>query len=68
MFQPIFTDYSEFQKFNKEGKFKANIIEFVNIEKVLGKSVEGVVVNPQGMNTVIAKSMIPNLLNRFAKG
>ena len=68
MFQPIFTDYNEFQKFNKEGKFKANIIEFVNIEKVLGKSVEGVVVNPQGMNTVIAKSMIPNLLNRFAKG
>lgn len=68
MFQPIFTDYNEFQKFNREGKFKANIIEFVNIEKVLGKNIEGIVVNPQGMNTVIAKGMIPNLLNRFSRG
>lgn len=68
MFQPIFTDYAEFQKFNREGKFQANMIEFVNIEKVLGKNIEGVVVNPQGMNTVIARSMIPNLLGRFSKG
>lgn len=68
MFQPIFTDYNEFQKFNTAGKFKANVIEFVNIQKVIGKSVEGIVVNPQGMNTVIAKQMIPNLLSRFSKG
>ena len=68
MFQPIFTDYNEFQKFNTEGKFKANMVDFVNIQKVLGNNVEGIVVNPQGMNTVIAKNIIPNLLNRFSKG
>lgn len=68
MFQPIFTDFNEFQKFNGAGKFKANVVEFINIQKVLGKEVEGIVVNPQGMNTVISKKMIPNLIGRFSKG
>ena len=44
------------------------MVDFVNIQKVLGNNVEGIVVNPQGMNTVIAKNIIPNLLNRFSKG
>lgn len=68
MFQPIFTDYNEFQKFNTEGKFNVNVIEFANIDKILGTNVEGVVVNPQGMNTVISKDVIPNLIQRFVKG
>ena len=68
MFQPIFTDYNEFVKFNAQGKFQANMIEFANIEKILGKNVEGIVINPQSMNIVILKSKIPGLLGQFVKG
>lgn len=68
MFQPIFTDFNEFQKFNTARKFQANAVEFINIQKVLGKDVEGIVVNPQGMNTVISRKMIPNIIARFSKG
>lgn len=68
MFQPIFTDYNEFVKFNAQGKFQANMIEFANIEKILGKNVEGIVINPQSMNIVILKSKVPGLLERFVEG
>lgn len=67
MFQPIFTDMDEFNKFNKEKKFQANVLDFVNIEKVLGKNVEGIVLNPQSMNIVILKNKIPALIQRFHK-
>lgn len=66
-FQPIFTDHNELRKFNTEGKFQANIVEFVNIEKVLGQGIGGIVINPQSMNIVISKDKIPNLLQRFAQ-
>lgn len=68
MYQPIFTDYIEFQKFNTQGKFQVNIIEFINIDKIFGTNVEGAVVNPQGMNIVLDKNLIPNLIDRFSKG
>lgn len=68
MFQPIFTDSSELQKFNKEGKFKANMVNFANIEKILGSNIEGVVLNPQGMNIVILRNKISGLLERFVEG
>ncbi len=67
MFQPIFTDPDEFNKFNKEKRFQANIVDFVNIERVLGKNVEGIVLNPQSTNIVILKSKIPTLIQRFQK-
>lgn len=68
MFQPIFTDSNELQKFNKDGKFKGNMVDFANIEKILGSNIEGVVLNPQGMNIVILRSKISNLLEQFVKG
>ncbi|MGC4019791.1 MAG: SseB family protein [Muricomes sp.] len=66
-FQPIFTDNNELRKFNSAGKFQANVVEFVNIEKVLGQGVEGVVINPQSMNIVISKDKIPALIQRFSQ-
>lgn len=66
-FQPIFTDHNELRKFNTAGKFQANIVEFANIEKVLGQGVEGIVINPQSMNIVISKDKISGLLHRFAQ-
>lgn len=67
MFQPIFTDHNELRKFNTGNKFQANMFEFVNIQKVLGNSVEGIVINPQGMNIVILKDRIPGILDRFVQ-
>jgi hypothetical protein len=66
MFQPIFTDFQEFQKFNREGKFRATKVEFTKIESMLAKEMQGIVVNPQGMNAVIKKEMIPTMIKRFA--
>lgn len=67
-FQPVFTDLNEFAKFNTENKFHTHIIDFANIEKILKNSLEGVVINPQGMNLIILKSEIKGLFERFVKG
>lgn len=66
LFQPVFTDHNELRKFNTENKFQANMFEFTNIEKILGSNIEGIVINPQGMNIVILKSRISGLLERFS--
>ena len=66
MFQPVFTDAKEFGKFNKDKNFKASLVEFVNIKKIINDNVEGMVVNPQTLNIVITKDRIPVLLDRFA--
>lgn len=49
-FQPIFTDVIEFQKFNREQKFKSAVIEAKNLLKVLVPEAKGVVINPFGVN------------------
>ena len=66
MFQPIFTDAREFGRFNKDKNFKASVVEFGNIKKIINDNVEGIVVNPQTLNIVIMKDRIPVLLNQFA--
>lgn len=66
MFQPVFTDAKEFGRFNKDKNFKASLVEFVNIKKIINDNVEGMVVNPQTLNIVITKDRIPVLLDRFA--
>lgn len=65
MFQPIFTDGNELNKFNSKGKFKASLVKFSDVQKIIGKNVEGIVVNPQSMNIVIMKDKIQGLLERF---
>lgn len=53
VFQPVFTDYPEFQKFqnfNKTDKFRAAIVEASKIPEILTKEAAGVTVNPFGMN------------------
>lgn len=68
VFHPVFTDINELAKFNTEGKFHTEMIEFANIENILADNLEGVVINPQGMNLIILKSEIKALLERFVKG
>lgn len=50
---PLFTDLQEFQKFNREGKFKGGIVEAVNVSKLVSDEMEGVVVNPFSINLVL---------------
>ena len=50
VYQPLFTDIQEFQKFNRENKFKALVIDSDKIVNVLSKESVGVVVNPFGVN------------------
>lgn len=49
-YQPVFTDAVEFSRFNREGKFKAVIVEAANLGKVLDKEATGVVLNMAGVN------------------
>ena len=65
VFQPIFTDPGEFSKFNKEKKFKAVVVEFKNMDKILIPLAKGVVVNPQGFNLIVMSEQFENLLKRF---
>ena len=61
VFQPVFTDVLEFQKFNRENKFRPVVIESQKLPQVLAKEAKGVVLNPIGIN-------MPMLLNKRVQG
>lgn len=65
MFQPLFTDFQEMAKFDTEKKFRMATIEFANIQKVLGKEVKGIVINPMSLNIILMAEKIPALIERF---
>jgi len=50
IFQPLFTDASEYKKFDREGKYKPYRVEAKNLQKVLTKEADGLVINPMGVN------------------
>lgn len=49
-YQPLFTDSQEFQKFNGQNQFHAMVIEADKIRDLLPAEIEGVVLNPVGVN------------------
>lgn len=53
MYQPIFTDFQEFQKFNREKAFRTSVIEAEKIPDILAKETLGVAVNPFGVNILL---------------
>lgn len=57
VFQPLFTDILEFQKFNRENKCKPAVVEAAKIAQMLPKEAGGVIINPMGVN-------MPLTLNR----
>lgn len=57
VFQPLFTDILEFQKFNRENKLKPMVIESAKIPEMLPKGAAGVIINPMGVH-------LPLSLNR----
>lgn len=52
-YQPVFTDIREFQKFNREKKYGAAVIEYEKIQEVLTPETKGVAVNPFGANILL---------------
>lgn len=50
VYQPLFTDFLEFQKFNRENLFRAMVVEADKITKLIPKESTGVVINPLGVN------------------
>lgn len=66
MFQPIFTDPAEYAKFSRGRNFRASIVQFSDVEKILGNNIEGIVINPLSLNVIILKSRIAGLLEQFS--
>ena len=64
-YQPLFTDVNEFAKFNKGNKYKLNVMDFDKVLNILDGSVEGVVLNPLGMNIILSKNTLRVIKNRF---
>ena len=52
-YQPVFTDFAEFRKFDREKKFRASVIEASKIPSIILDGVSGVAVNPLGINIVL---------------
>ena len=50
---PLFTDLHEFQKFNREDKFKGGVVEAEKVSNLLNDEMSGVVINPFGFNLVL---------------
>lgn len=49
-YQPVFTDVVEFSRFNREGKYKAVVVEADKLGKVLDPEAKGVILNLTGVN------------------
>lgn len=50
VFQPIFTDAMEYEKFNREKKFRAVVVESQKLGQILPAEAKGVILNPLGVN------------------
>lgn len=50
VYQPVFTDVLEFQRFNRENKFRPVVVEGENLPKVLAKEAKGVLLNMMSVN------------------
>lgn len=49
-YQPLFTDSQEFQKFNREKKLRAMVVDAGKLVELVPPECSGVVVNPMGVN------------------
>lgn len=65
IFQPVFTDPAELAKFNRENKFKALVVPFNNLSKLLIKDSKGFLLNPAGFHIAMPKELLEGLLKRF---
>lgn len=53
IFLPVFTDFQEFKKFDRERKFSGAVIKAEKLSGLLNEEMAGVAVNPFGMNLLL---------------
>lgn len=63
--QPIFTDPHELAKFNKDNKFKALVMPFEHLSKLLIRDSKGFLLNPGGFHIAMPKELLAGLSKRF---
>ena len=67
MFQPIFSDMWEFQKFqrNPDRKFKMAVVPFSKLLSSLAQQAKGFVLNPGGVNLILTREQLAAISQRF---
>lgn len=67
IFQPVFTDFSEFQKHYKQNaaKMKMAPLTMAQLPKYLVKDSKGFVMNPSGFNLQLSKEQIEIIIKAF---
>ncbi len=69
VFQPLFTDPLEFQKFAKGKKeIRALAVPFAQLGHILASGANGFMLNPNGFHIVMPKELIAGLTRRFQTG
>ncbi len=63
--QPLFTDMAELAKFNKGNQFKALVVPFGQLIRLLVKDSRGFVLNPAGFHIAMPKELLEGLQKRF---
>lgn len=66
---PVFSDVLEFQRFNKDNKFRPVVVEGVNLPKVLPQQAQGVVLNMMStaLPLMIGRAQVPSEVSESAK-
>jgi hypothetical protein len=65
-FYPLFTDWNEFRRFDREQKFSGNIATFNDMKFFITQG-DGIVINPYGANIILKKEMI-SAIESIGKG
>ncbi len=65
VFQPIFTDPIEFERFAKGKKLNAISVPFRSLAKVLTAEAKGFMLNPNGYHILMPKELLGGLAKRF---
>ena len=69
-YQPVYTDVSEFQKFNqknKNAKLQILVVPYDRLEGLLVKDAEGFVFNPAGFNLVLNLEQLGQMAKRYGE-
>ena len=68
IFQPIFTDVWEFQKFHKNPEVKLRMapIEFRGLLGALVPQAKGFVLNPNGVNLILSREQLTAIVKKFS--
>lgn len=66
---PVFSDVLEFQRFNKDNKFRPVVVEGVNLPKILPQQAQGVVLNMMSVTLplMIGRAQMPGQVSEAAK-